>query len=339
MVRVRRVAFVLLAACGRIGFDGDGAALPDGTPDASSAAALCNAHDVATLELDGTATTLRALATVSGFVVAIGTGNGNIYVARVPETLASAELHLPLAGGYALGGLSAIGDRIYLHARVDGTGYLKLLEPSFDTYATIEAGDDLALDPPTAPRTPGTGWRLNIAAGMLDVQEMATDGTRTGLVASYAPATQTATIAGNRLVTVLGKSCQTVVLSDAATPSRVHDIAGCSDPRLAVLDGGAALIAMRTGPAEWVVYRVPDDGTGGTSRSLGDVSGARIAAADAAAWLVYARGGIVELARFDAALTSSTVALPSVSSPYDIAPNAVFWLAGSTLRVGTPCLR
>jgi hypothetical protein len=341
MIRVRGAALLLLAACGRIGFDGGSTATPDtGSP--GSVPALCNVHDVATLSLDTSgAVALRALATQTGYVVAISTTRGNIYVARVPESLDSAELHLPLTPEYTLGGLSAIGDRIYIHTKTGGVGYLKLLDATFDTYMTIESGDDRVIDPATSRRTAGTGWRLNIAGGTLDIQEMAADGTRTGLVSSYTPATQAATIDQNRVVTVVGNDCQTMLLSDGGTPGQLHEIAGCAEPRLAVLEGGQALIAMRITATEWVVYRVPAEASAtGVVRSLGDITGARIASADTAAWVVYERGGIAELARYDAASNPPGVTtLPEVSSPFDLAHAALFWLAGTTLRVGTPCLR
>lgn len=325
-----------LAACGRIGFGGSAAI--DGGPDGGTTVALCDVRAAGTLALGAeTVTRIRAVAGQTGFVVALETSAQNVYVARVDATV---DLHLPLADGYTLDGIARIGDRIFVRAATGGTAYTKLLDPSFDTYATVEGADEAPIDPPLAPRANGAGLRINIFGGLLDIAEMNSDGSLTGVASPYQPPAKAATIAGDRVVTVDTGGCETFLVGNDGTVSQVHRRDTCSEPQLAVLDSRRAILVHRAAPATVQVYLIPNDPqASGIASSLGDAIEPRVAAIGETAWALYRKGNGVELARFDAELASMTAALPEVTGPFELIPTAAFWVEGTTLRVGTPCLR
>lgn len=340
MGSVRRAAvLVFAAACGRIGFDGSASADAQGA-EAGTSIALCDPHTVMPLTLDGTPTRVRAMVADIGYIVAIETSTGAIYIARVPSSLDTAEMHLPFTSGYSLGGVAHAGAGIFVNARTGGVSYLKLLDPTFDAYATIESIDDIPFDPPLAERTGGTAWRVARFAGFLEVAEMDAAGTKTGLVADYAPSGIAATISGNRVVYEIANRCETFLVDDAGVTSKLHLMPGCSDPRVAVLSNGRALIVHRVTPDQMQLYVVPEDpAAAGDKLTIGDLSETRIAANGTSAWVMARKAAInsVLLGKFD--LQGGTSVVVPVTGPFDITPSAAFWVEGTALRVGTPCLR
>ena len=327
----------MLTACGRIGFDG---ATGDGNTDTSTTAALCDPHTLTTLTLAGEATRVRAITADTGYVVAINTSVGNIYVARVPSSLDTADVHLPQMTGYTLGGIAHVAAATFVQSRNGGTSYLKLLDPSFDSYTTIEGADDMTFDPPLAARANGRAWRVSRFGGFLEVAEIDAAGGKSGLVANYAPAGTSATIDANRVVYEFADRCETFVVDESGTTGKLHVIPGCSDPRVAVLSSGRALIVHRIAVNQMQLYVVPEDPAAiGDKLTIGDLSETRIAATGTAAWVMARKAAIntVLLGMFDLG-GGTSVAVP-VTGPFDITPTAAFWVDGTSLRVGTPCLR
>ena len=326
----------MLTACGRLGFE-DVAASIDAPV---QTVALCDTHTVMSLSLTGEATRVRAMVADIGYVVAIGTNSSNVYVARVPSSLDTADVHLPLSGGYTLGGVAHVANTTFVNATNGGTSYLKRLDPSFDSYATIESADNVTFDPPLAPRANGRAWRVARFNGFLEVADMDEAGNKGGPVANYAPTGTTATIADNRVVYEIDGGCETFVVDDSAMIAKLHKRTPCTDPQVAVLSSGRAVMVYRTDPSRMKLYAIPDDETAtGTSKDLGDVTNARIAPAGDTAWVMVQKSTGVLLGQFDVALAGQEAAVPDVTGPFDITRSAAFWVEGAALRVGTPCLR
>lgn len=335
---MRLAVILVLAACGRIGFDD--APSTDGNGSGGTGVALCDPRTVSTLALVGNAIKVRAIRTELGYVVAIGTDAGNVYFARVPSSLDSAALHLPLAANYALTGLGVLSEAVFVHTVSGGAGFLKLLDPTFDTYTTVENTDSAAIDPPIAARANGRGWRVTRLNGVLDVADMDRAGNKSGLQASYAAPGTTGTIDGNRVVYELGAVCESFLVDELGAIGELHRRSSCSEPRVTVLRDGRGMMVHRSASSQVHVYSIPADASQiGLERSLGEVSEPRIVAIDNFAWLMWRSASGVVLGRFDSELVASTANVPEVKAPYDLTTSAVFWVEDSALRVATPCLR
>ncbi|HET9482514.1 MAG TPA: hypothetical protein VFO79_01035 [Xanthomonadales bacterium] len=333
---MRPVVLLVLAACGRLGFD-------ESTGDApGSTAALCNPRTVGPLTLETTElpTVVRATPVTAGYAVAIETSHRNIHVARVTSTFTLASQHTPLAASYELGGIAALGDAVFVHALNTGVSYLKLLDASWNSYATVESGDDAVADPPIALRANGTGFRVGFFGGLAKIHEMRADGTQTGVASDLFVPAIAASIApqagGARVATGSSEgACETFVVGlDGRTSERHAPPGSCSLPRVAVLASGRGVLVYQSATELETIYFVP-----GFDPVIVAGSAARVAGIDDAAWVMLRRAGGVELHRVDESLAHQTVLLDEVTAPFDLLPTAAFWVDGATLRVGTPCLR
>src|SRR5262245_34186781 len=132
----------MLAACGRLGFEET-----EPPPDGDLRPSICEPADVGTVTLIGTPIELRVVPLQNEIAVLIGTDAANIYAVRVTTApLAIASVHLPLEDGYALTGGGAIGGNVFVYTDNGADAYLKRLDPSWDTYGTMQSGTAGAVD-------------------------------------------------------------------------------------------------------------------------------------------------------------------------------------------------
>ncbi|MBX3157298.1 MAG: hypothetical protein KF773_15090 [Deltaproteobacteria bacterium] len=320
------VAAAAAAACGRIDFDPAGAPPPD-TAGARTLCDLAILGDVA--GLDGAPLALRVVPTAGDVAIVIGTDAGNIYVVRASSSLAVTSVHLPLQGGYALRGAGAVGDTLFIQADIGTDAYLKRLDPSWDSYATMDQGTPAHVDPPIAPL--GTDAVQGIVqSGELRLRRIDAGGTelatlppRAAVAASLAPTTTGVQVASD-------PGDGTCLLADAANPGPGTTLSACALP-VFVAGSSASLLLHRDPIADTTVLR---DLTRGTTTPF-PRRVARGAVLDGAPWIASADPTTMLSELVDDTLVESPLPIPT---PFDLTPpTGLIWLDGTTLHRGTPC--
>jgi len=332
-----RGAFLVLIACGRLGFD-------PGSGGASDVPAICDGRQLTNLPLTDAERpiTVRATELSNGYAVAVGTDAANIYMVRVDANGDLVSIHLPFPDGYTLFGISQIQDRPFVYLETSGGGYIKMLDPSWDTYTTGPNAEPIAMDPPVAILPGGTTAMIGlIAGGTMTFDAVDVDGTSQEISPDYAPAA----IAGAFAATPTGVrvvvgdpagGCETFALAPDGTSGPRHHIDSCRDPVLAT-DGTLSVVVHTTPAGSLAVHEVPADASiVGRSTPLAGTSNGRVTWIDGVPWIGYAAGTGAELVRFVDGV-SHVGAAPEVSGPFDLTPSRVFWASGVAVRVGDPC--
>lgn len=344
----------LLAGCGRFGFDpGSGTtadAAVDSALDAPAAIipAVCDprATTSAPISVGEAVTSVRAVPLSTGHALAIATDGGRIHVVPAAADGTLGTFHLPFDGGYTLFGLAQLADTPFVYVDTGGTGYIKILDAAWDSYATGPSADPVSIDPPQAALPGGQTamFGLIFGAGMV-IEELDDAGVSTGVTADYAPTATGGTFAstpsGVRVVVETGTGvCETFVVAADGTTRDRHTFGPCTAPAVAVLDDVHAAIVHQTSPGSSAVYFLPDDPLAtGVTLPLGAIASPRVATIDGAAWIAYRDlSGAVQLARATPAGLTIEPA-PAVTGEFDLSPTAVFWLDGFDVHVGEPCVR
>lgn len=338
---MRGVVLLLVAGCGRLGFD-EGGPSPDAAPAVPD---ICNPRVIGDLALSGeSAIKVRAVALSTGHAVAIETDTANTYVARLDAAGDVVSTHLPFAGGYTLHGISQVADRPFVYVFTSGAGYIKLLVPDWNSYDTGPSGDELSMDPQQALLPNNTAAIYGVfGGGVLGIHTIDATNTTMG-DADYAPPASFAsfgsTSSGVRVVVENAGTCETFSISPAGITGPRHSFAPCFEPRLATV-GELGTVLYRTaidGP--FAIHEIPADPTlPGDTITLERGTNPRITRIDDAVWVGYLREtGEARLIRRSAEATTMRDFSP-IATSFELLPSGAFWVTSTgELHGGLPCL-
>lgn len=338
---------VLLVGCGRIGFGGEDLAGDDA---AGPQPAMCGARRVASLPLSEPVRRVRAAAVPGlGYAVALETA-ATIHVVRLDAGKGFVSFHSPFASDYLLHGVGALDQVVFISTDLttEPAGYLKRLDPSWDTYGSPVSGGTAIYDPPLAGSA-GTAWTGARAGEVIFIEEIDRDGARTGLSSDYLPETAfhaSFSPSGDDVRAVVDRgdgTCEAFLIApDGATRDR-RRLDACMEPRgVGLPDGSAAIIARVPSVSDTYELRwIPPDGAGAAlSLALGRHPEVRIAPFDdgrVLAAVTATTGGLALLAYGPEGTVDGSFS--EGREPFDLLADALFWIVGSDLHVAEPCLR
>ena len=340
---VRGLLVMGLLGCGRLGFDQNSTPSPDpdgapgdGTPVAPN---LCNPRVAGAITL-GVETPIKVRATTlstGGYAVAVETDATNVYVLRLDATGAVVSQHAPMNIDYRLQGISQIEGRPFVYVFTAGAGYIKILEPDWNTYITGPAGELVTVDPQQALLPGGTTAMFGVVqSGQMLISTVDVANT-TGVTADYGPVATSgsfaATPSGARVVVARPGECETFAVATDGTTGTRSTIADCDEPLIAMLDDTRGAFVFRT-PTGLAVQRLPS----GTITPLGDRSNPRIAVHDGAIWVAYLQNGVLHVLRFAGNDPPTEIEFPPIATAFDLLPTAAFWVDAGELHTADPCL-
>ncbi len=288
--------------CGRFGFDEEAAPAADA---AIAEPRLCSPRTVSTLDLSGeSAIKLRATQLSTGWAVAIQSDTLNTYMVRLDRTGGFVSRHDALVGGYTLHGISQLQDRPFVFVFVQGSGYVKLLAPDWESYDTGPSSQLSAMDPQQATASTGDFALVgSINDDLLVVRRLDVNNVVLGQ-ADYSPPATFASFGaiptGARVVVEKDGVCTTFTIDNDGPTGPRHDVSPCFQPRLATL-GNEGSILYRTSPdGPLALHQIPvDAATAGFTIPLEIGSNPRIATVNGEIWAAYLRGaGTLRLHRF-----------------------------------------
>ncbi|HUJ62778.1 MAG TPA: hypothetical protein VLX92_29955 [Kofleriaceae bacterium] len=349
---MRAIAIIVLAGCGRLGFQGHPGVASDGAPadtaidapagDAAAsdgqavAPALCDVAQVFDLAPQlapgDAATAVRVSPFAGGYLLGIGTQALDIYALHLDAGLVPTEsmAHLPLAGEYALWSADASSaDAFFFIGDSDGFGYLKRLESNFDSYTAIQQVGKFPLAPSLAP----LGGQYLLAAidttGHLAMFGVDATGATATITVGYNPAATAASIvatADGVAAAIAASPCELFAIdATGATSDHVPFALACDQPYLA--PDASELIYTSAG--EVFGYDVATAQTD----DLGPGSDPHVAAAGSA-WVDTS--GQLALAS-TAGRTITSYAAQSLDLAITQAGLEVVWLDGSVVSRGRLC--
>jgi hypothetical protein len=310
--------------------------------------AICSPRTVGSVLGAGeTPLVVRATALASGgYAVGIGMDTGAIHVARILPDGSFGGLHTPMASGYELVSIGAIGDSVFLYV-ISGAAYVKALDPSWDSYATAQGGSPALIDPPLAQMPGGQGWLGVMNGGTTTFGEVGNDGVSTGLVADYQPITATSASyvsapSGVRVAIDRGDgTCETLLVAPDGTTSLRETILGCAMPRHARFASAQGILAYEQ-PGVGFSVRVIDDDLAmiGATTIFGMVDNERLVTRGDQVWIGYTAMGSseVQLQTIGASGIVSGAA-PELRPPFDLLLSGAFWINGLELHTGDTCLK
>jgi hypothetical protein len=329
-----------LAACGRLGFDESSGDDTGDAPVGDVVPNICNGRMAGALSLNGTETPVKMRATQlanGGYAVAVETTDANVYVLRLDANGAVVSQHAPMNAGYTLHGISQINDRPFVYVFTSGAGYIKMLEPDWNSYTTGPSGEQFTLDPQQALLPGGaTAMYGVIAGGTMSITSIDMTGV-TGVGADYAPAATRGSFAkmpsGVRVVASNAGGCETFAIAPSGTTGMRDAFGPCEEPVIAMVDDqrGAILYKDATN-GSLAVYTLPDK----AKTTLEPGTNPRIAVFDGAIWVAYLAQNALRIRRFDGIAPPTQQDFPAIPV-FDLLPTAAFWVDTDGVHAADPC--